>query len=49
MVIHDEGTKMTAAVVVEQINEVPEGMVSLNIPSQGYMIFNFELKDICKF
>lgn len=49
MVIHDEGTKMTVAVAVEQINEVPEGMVSLNIPSQEYMVFNFELKDICKF
>lgn len=49
MVIHDNGTKMTVGLMVTQVVEIPEGMVSLVLPEEDYVIFRFEEKHICSF
>ncbi|MFD0713373.1 GyrI-like domain-containing protein [Paenibacillus sp. GCM10027626] len=49
MVIHDNGSKMTVGLMVNQLEEVPEGMVSLIVPDEEYVVFSFEEKYICSF
>jgi predicted transcriptional regulator YdeE len=49
MVIHDDGSKMTVALMVSRIGDIPEGMVSLNLPEEEYEVFRFEEKHICSF
>jgi predicted transcriptional regulator YdeE len=49
MVIHDNGSKMTIGLMVNQPGEVPEGMVSLVLPDEEYVVFRFEEKHICSF
>lgn len=49
MAIHDNGSKMTVGLMVNELGEVPEGMVSLVIPDEEYIVFRFEVKHICSF
>ncbi|WP_082053511.1 GyrI-like domain-containing protein [Gordoniibacillus kamchatkensis] len=49
MVIHDNGSKMTVGLMVTQLGEIPDGMVSLNLPDEEYVVFRFEEKHICSF
>lgn len=49
MVIHDNGTKMTVGLMVNKIEEVPDGMVPLRLPAEEYVVFRFEEKHICSF
>jgi predicted transcriptional regulator YdeE len=49
MVIHDNGSKMTVGLSVNQLGEVPDDMVSLILPDEEYVVFRFEENHICSF
>ncbi|GAA4838685.1 hypothetical protein GCM10023310_15590 [Paenibacillus vulneris] len=49
MLIHENGSRMTVGLRVDQPEEIPEGMVSLHLPDEEYAVFRFEEKYICSF
>jgi predicted transcriptional regulator YdeE len=49
MIIHEEGSKMTVAVRVNECKDIPDGMVLLSLPEESYQVFRFEEKYICDF
>jgi predicted transcriptional regulator YdeE len=49
MIIHDNGSNMTVAFRVDRIADLPQDMVSLELPEEEYVVFRFEEKHICSF